>query len=168
VARGTTLLMLAFIGTTLFLFTCTRGSMPAIQEISEWVEENGYQWSEGPDEIRTNQGFFNYIDGAAQPIIDLGWKRSIFGSLEKETSRLRLTIHEMANPRAATALFGQSAFRGTQPVAVGERGMYWDRGPFSKGIIFQNKNVFCELIAEKQVGRATLLVLASSLASLTE
>ena len=167
-ARGKTLLILALIGTTLFLFTCTRRSTPATQQMSEWVTENGYQWREGPDEIRTNEGFFNYIDGAAQPIIDLGWKRSVFGSLEKEASRLRLTIHEMKNPRAATALFGQNAFHDTQSVAVGERGLYWDRGPFSKGIIFQQKNVFCELIAEKQAGRATLLVLASSLAGLME
>jgi hypothetical protein len=160
--------MLALIGTILFLFTCTRRSTPAIQEITEWAGEHGFQWGEGPDEIQTDEEFFNYIDGAAQPIIDLGWKRSVFGSLAKETSRLRLTIHEMKNPRAATALFGQSVFHGTQPVTVGERGIYWDRGPFSKGIIFQKGNVFCELIAEKQMGRVTLLVLASSLAGLME
>lgn len=167
-ARGNTLRILALIGTTVFLFTCTGRTTPTAQQIGEWAEENGYQWSEGPDEISTNEGFYNYIDGAAQPIIDLGWKGSVFGTLEKETSRLRLTIHEMKNPRAATALFGQSAFHGTQQVAVGERGIYWDRGLFSKGIIFQKKNVFCELIAEKQAGKATLLVLASSLASLME
>jgi hypothetical protein len=162
------LLIVTFIILTLLSSACTRQSVPTTQEVSEWVAESGYRWSEGPDEIRTNEGFFNYIDGAAQPIIDLGWKRSVFGTLEKETSRLRLTIHEMKNPRAATALFGQSAFHGTQPVAVGERGIYWDRGLFSKGIIFQKNNLFCELIAEKQAGKATLLVLASSLAGLME
>ena len=167
-ARGKTLLILSLIGTTLFLFTCTRRSTPAIQEITEWAGEHGYRWGEGPDEIQTDEDFFNYIDGAAQPIIDLGWKRSVFGSLEKEASRLRLTIHEMRNPRAASTLFGQNAFRDTQSVTVGDRAIYWDRGPFSKGIIFQKKSLFCELIAERQVGKVTLLVLASSLAGLME
>jgi hypothetical protein len=168
VARGGTLLILALIGITPILFTCTGRFAPTTQRIGEWAEENGYQWSEGPDEIRTNEGFFNYIDGAAEPIIALGWKRSVFGTLEKETRRLRLTIHQMDNPRAATALFGQNAFQRTEPVAVGERGIYWDRGLFSKGIIFQKKNVLCELIGEKQAERGTLLVLASSLAGLIE
>ena len=51
---------------------CKPGSSLDPKAIRGWAESEGYQWIEGPDEIRTEQAFFDYINGAAQPIIDLG------------------------------------------------------------------------------------------------
>ena|GEM_PF-3240821 len=147
---------------------CKRGSSLETKAIGGWAEGEGYQWIEGPDEIRTQQAFFDYINGAAQPIIDLGWKRSVYGVLTKDKARLRLTVHEMLDSKAAVALLEQSAFQDTQPIAVGDRAFYWDRGAFSKGILFQKGNLVFELTLEKEGDKDKLLGLASSLEALTE
>lgn len=147
---------------------CKRGSPLETRAISGWAEGEGYQWVEGPDEIRTEQAFFDYINGAAQPIIDLGWKRSLYGVLTRDKDRLRLTLHEMADSKAAAALLAENAFKDTQPIAVGDRAVYWDRGAFSKGVLFQKGNVVCELTLEKEGSQAKLLGLASSLEALTD
>ena len=147
---------------------CSRRSAVDAREMRGWAKNEGYQWSEGPDEVRTEQEFFDSIDGAAQPIIDLGWKRSLFGVLEKDKAHLRLSVHEMVNPKAAVALLEQSVFKDTRSIAVGERAIYWDRGLFSKGIIFQKKAVYCELIFDKGGEEDELLKLASSLEGLIE
>ena len=155
--------MVTLVTAALLASACSRTSAVDIKEIRGWAKNHGYQWIEGPDEVRTEQAFFDYIDGAAQPIIDLGWKRSLFGVLEKDRARLRLAVHEMRNPQTAAALLGQNAFDDTQSIAVGERAIYWDRGLFSKGILFQKKAVTCELVFEKEGAQAELLDLASSL-----
>lgn len=147
---------------------CKRGAPLDTKALSGWAAAEGYQWIEGPDEIRTEQAFFDYIDGAAQPIIDLGWKRSVYGVLNRDESRLRLTVHEMGDSKAAAALLAQNTFKDTQPIAVAEKAVYWDRGAFSKGILFQKGNLVCELTLEKEGTKAKLLGLASSLEALTE
>jgi hypothetical protein len=168
VAERKSLLMVALVTAAVFASACSRKSAVDTEEIRGWAKNHGYQWIEGPDEVRTEQEFFDSIDGAAQPIIDLGWKRSLFGALEKDKARLRLTVHEMLNPQAAAALLGQNVFDDTQSVVVGERAIYWDRGLFSKGIIFQKKALYCELIFEKEGKKEELLELASSLEGLIE
>lgn len=147
---------------------CKPRSLLDTNAIRGWAEGEGYQWIEGPDEIRTEQGFFDYINGAAQPIIDLGWKRSLYGVLTKDKARLRLTLHEMLDAKPAAALLAQSTFKDTQPIGVGDRAVYWDRGAFSKGILFQKGNLVCELALEKEGSQARLLGLASSLEALTD
>jgi len=147
---------------------CKRGSSLETKAIGGWAEGEGYQWIEGPDEIRTEQAFFDYINGAAQPIIDLGWKRSLYGVLTRDKTRLRLSAHEMADSNTAVDLLEQSTFKDTQPIAVADRAVYWDRGKFSRGILFQKGSLVCELTLEKGGSRAKLLGLASSLQALTE
>ena len=160
--------IIALIALVVAASACKRGTALDTKAIRGWAEGEGYQWIEGPDEIRTEQAFFDYIDGAAQPIIDLGWRRSVYGVLTKDKARLRLTLHEMLDSKAAVALLGQNAFNDTQPIAVGDRAVYWDRGAFSKGILFQKGNVVCELTLEKEGNQAKLLGLASSLEALTD
>ena len=147
---------------------CKKGAPLDTKAIRGWAASAGYQWIEGPDEIHSEQAFFDYINGAAQPIIDLGWKRSVYGVLTKDKTRLRLSAHEMANPKAATSLLEQNTFRDTQLIAVGERAVYWDRGKFSRGILFQKGSLVCELTLEKDGTRDQLLALASALEALTE
>jgi hypothetical protein len=147
---------------------CKRGATLDTKALSGWAAAEGYQWIEGPDEIRTEQAFFDYIDGAAQPIIDLGWKRSVYGVLNRDKSRLRLTVHEMGDSKAAAALLAQNTFKDTQPIAFAERAVYWDRGAFSKGMLFRKGNLVCELTLEKEGTKTKLLGLASSLEALTE
>ena len=161
--RGRTFLIIALIVLVVAASACKRGAPLDTKAISGWAEGEGYQWIEGPDEIRTEQEFFDYINGAAQPIIDLGWKRSVYGVLTRDKSLLRLTVHEMGDSKAAAALLDQSVFNDTQPIAVGERAVYWDRGAFSKGILFQKGNLVCELTLEKDGSKDKLLGLASSL-----
>lgn len=160
--------MVTLVTATVLAFACSRRSAMDTEEIHGWAKNDGYQWIEGPDEVRTEQEFFDYIDGAAQPIIDLGWKRSLFGVVEKDKARLRLTVHEMLNPQAAAALLEQNVFDDTQSIVLGERAIYWDRGLFSKGIIFQKKAVYCELIFEKEGKKDELLRQAASLEGLIE
>ena len=167
-ARKRTLTIVALIVLALAVSACKRGSPFETRAIRGWAEDEGYQWIEGPDEIQTEQAFFDYVNGAAQPIIDLGWKRSVYGVLKKEQARLRLTLHEMLDSKAAVALLEQSAFHDTQSIGVGERAVYWDRGAFSKGILFQKGNLVCELSLEKEGNKAKLLGLASSLETLTD
>jgi hypothetical protein len=168
VARVRLLPIVALIVLALATSACKGGPSLETDEISGWVESEGYQWTEGPDEIRTEQAFFDYIDGGAQPIIDLGWKRSVYGVLTNDEARLRLTVHEMLDSKTAAALLEQNVFQDTQPVALGDRAVYWDRGAFSKGILFQKGNLVCELTLEKDGSKDKLLGLASSLESLTE
>ncbi len=164
-----TLLAIALVTLALLVFACPkRAAVTDSKVIRGWAEREGYLWIEGPDEIQTEQEFFDYINGAAQPIIDLGWKRSVYGVLAKDKARLRLTLHEMGDSKAAAALLAQNTFKDTQPIAVGERALYWDRGAFSKGILFQKGNVVCELTLEKEGSQAKLLGLASSLEALTQ
>jgi len=162
-ARYRTSLIVAFIVPGVLAFACTRRSPLDTKGIRNWGEAAGYAWVEGPDEIRTEQAFFDYIDGGAEPIIDLGWKCSLYGVLAKGENRLRLALHEMSNPKAAAALFEQNVFKDTQPIALGERAFYWDRGAFSRGIFFLKGDVVCELTLEKGGDKDTLLALASSL-----
>ena len=166
--RGRTFQIIALIVLGVAASACKRGAPLGTQALRGWAEGEGYAWVEGPDEIRTEQEFFDYVNGAAQPIIDLGWKRSVYGVLTRDKSRLRLTVHEMSDPKAAAALLEQSAFNDTQSIAVGDRAVYWDRGAFSKGILFQKGNVVCELSLEKEGNKAKLLGLASSLETLTD
>ena len=166
--RGRTFPIIALIVLSVAASACKRGAPLDTKAIRGWAEGEGYQWIEGPDEIRTEQAFFDYINGAAQPIIDLGWKRSVYGVLNRDKSLLRLTVHEMGDSKAAAALLEQSAFNDTQSIAIGERAVYWDRGAFSKGILFQKGNVVCELSLEKEGNKAKLLGLASSLETLTD
>ena len=161
--RHKSFLIVALVIAALLSGSCTRRSGLDTGEIREWAKAEGYVWSDGPDEIRTQEAFFDYIDGAAQPIIDLGWKHSLFGVLEKGDSRLRLTVHKMVSPKEAAALFDQNVFDDTRPIDVGERAVSWDRGVFSKGILFQKGSFVCELVFEKEGGQAELLDLASSL-----
>lgn len=166
--RGRTLLIVPLIVLMVAAPACKRGTPLDAKAISGWAEGEGYQWIEGPDEIRTEQEFFDYINGAAQPIIDLGWKRSVYGVLNRDKSRLRLAVHEMGDSKAAAALLAQNTFKDTQPIAAGERAVYWDRGAFSKGILLQKGNLVCELTLEKEGNKDKLLGLASSLEALTE
>lgn len=166
--RGRTFLIIALVGLSVAASACKRGAPFNTKAIRAWAGGEGYQWIEGPDEIRTEQAFFDYINGAAQPIIDLGWRRSLYGVLTKDKTRLRLTVHEMGDSKEAVALLAQNAFKDTQPIAVGDRAVYWDRGAFSKGILFQKENVVCELTLEKEGSQAKLLGLASSLEALTD
>jgi hypothetical protein len=169
VRKRKTLLAIALVTLALLASACPkRAVVKDSKGIRGWAEGEGYQWIEGPDEIRTEQAFFDYINGAAQPIIDLGWKRSLYGVLTRDKSRLRLTLHEMLDSKAAAALLAENAFKDTQPIAVGDRAVYWDRGAFSKGILFQKENVVCELTFEKEGNKDKLLGLASSLETLTE
>jgi len=168
VNRGQTFLVIALIVLVVVPSACKRGSPFETKAMSGWAEGEGYQWIEGPDEIQTEQAFFDYINGAAQPIIDLGWKRSVYGLLTKDKSRLRLTVHELLDPKAADALLTQNTFKNTKRIVVGDRAVYWDRGVFSKGILFQKGNLVCELTLEKDGNKAKLLDLASSLVSLTD
>ncbi len=147
---------------------CKREAALGTEAIRGWAESHGYGWVEGPDEILTEQAFFDYINGAAQPIIDRGWKRSVYGVLTRDTIRLRLTLHEMADPEAAASLLEQSAFGDTQPVDVGDRAVYWDRGAFSKGILSRIGNFVCELTLVKDGNREEVLSLARSLEALAE
>ena len=103
-----------------------------------------------------------------QPIIDLGWRRSVYGVLTRDGSRLRLAVHEMKSPREAVALFDQNVSSDTEPASVGEKAVIWDRGEFSKGILFRKMILYCELVFEKEGGQAELLDLASSLATRIE
>ena len=159
-AQGKSLLIVTLLVLALSPCACTRTSMVEIQGIRAWAGREGYQWSEGPDEIKTEKDFFDYIDGAAQPIIDLGWKRSIFGVLQKDETRLRITVHEMRDSKAAVALLEENLFKDTQSILVGDRAFYWDRGLFSKGIFFQKKSATCEVILEKEKDKNVLLNLA--------
>lgn len=159
---------MALIVLALAASACKGGATLDTKAIIGWAEGEGYQWIEGPDEIRTEQAFFDYVDGAAQPIIDLGWKRSVYGVLTRAKARLRLTFHEMADSKAAAALLTQNTFKDTQPIAVGDRAVYWDRGAFSKGILFQKGNIICELALEKEGNKDKLLGLASSLETLAD
>jgi len=161
-------LIIALIVPVVAASACKRGAPLDTRAISGWAEAEGYQWIEGPEEIRTEQAFFDYIDGAAQPIIDLGWKRSVYGVLNRDKSRLRLTVHEMGDSKAAAALLAQNTFKDTQPIAFAESAIYWDRGPFSKGILFRKGNLVCELTLEKEGTKAKLLGLASSLETLAD
>ena len=164
-----TFLTIALVTLALMVSACPKiAAVSDSKGIRGWAEGEGYQWVEGPDEIRTEQAFFDYINGAAQPIIDLGWKRSLYGLLTKDRTRLRLTLHEMLDEKAAAALLAQNTFKDTQPITVGDRAVYWDRGAFSKGILFQKGNLVCELTLEKEGNQAKLLGLASSLEALTE
>ena len=167
-ARKQTLTIVALTVLALSVSGCKRGSPLETGAIHGWAEDEGYQWIEGPDEIQTEQAFFDYVNGAAQPIIDLGWKRSVYGVLKKGQARLRLTLHEMLDSKGAVTLLEQSAFNDTQSISVGERAVYWDRGAFSKGILFQKGNLVCELSLEKKGDKAKLLGLASSLETLTD
>lgn len=142
---------------------CKRGSPLDTRSIRDWAESEGYAWNEGPDPIRTEEDFFNYIDGAAQPIIDLGWKRSEYGLLNRGEIRLRLAIHEMRTPKAAAALLEQNVFKDARSVPLGDRAVYWDLGLFSKGVFFKKGSLYCELVFEKEGGKDELLGLASSL-----
>lgn len=166
-ARVRLLPIVALIVLALATSACKGGPSLETDAISGWAEREGYQWTEGPDEIRTEQAFFDYINGGAQPIIDLGWKRSVYGVLTKDKARLRLTIHQMADSKASVALLEQNVFQDTQPVALGDRAVYWDRGAFSKGILFRKGNLVCELTLEKGGTKNKLLGLASSLEALT-
>ena len=148
--------------------SCRRSGPLDVDSIRQWAEIAGYAWIEGPDEIRTEQAFFDYVDGAAQPIIDLGWRRSVYGVLTRDGSRLRLAVHEMKSPREAVALFDQNVSSDTEPASVGEKAVIWDRGEFSKGILFRKMILYCELVFEKEGGQAELLDLASSLATRIE
>jgi hypothetical protein len=74
----------------------------------------------------------------------------------------------MGDPKSAAALLEQNTFKDAQPIAVGERAIYWDRGAFSKGILFQKGGVVCEIILEKEGNKDKLLGLASSLGSLSD
>lgn len=165
-AQGKPLLIVALIILALTPSACTRRSTVDIKEMRGWAESEGYHWREGPDEVKTDQDFFDYINGAAQPIIDLGWKRSVFGVLEKDTARLRLTVHEMRDPKAAGALLEQNLFDDTQSILIGDRAVCWDRGLFSRGIIFQKKGIVCELILEKEEDKDVLLNLARGMEKL--
>ena len=167
-ASGRPLPVIALVVLAVAAAACRQGAPLSAKAIRGWAEGEGYQWMEGPDEIRTEQQFFDYIDGAAQPIIDLGWKRSVFGVLRKGEARLRLTVHEMRDPKAALALFEQNRFNGARPIALGERAAYWERGTSMRGILFQRKAFFCELILEKGGTKGDLLGLASSLEHLTD
>lgn len=163
-----TRLPVALVTLALLVSACPRGAAVTDSKVIRgWAEAEGYQWIEGPDEIRTEQAFFDYINGAAQPIIDLGWKRSLYGVLTKDEARLRLTLHEMADSKAAAALLAENAFKDTQPIGVGDRAVYWDRGAFSKGILFRKGNLVCELTFEKEGNKDKLLGLTSSLDTLT-
>jgi hypothetical protein len=144
---------------------CERSGPLEVESIRQWAETAGYAWIEGPDEIRSEQAFYDYVNGAAQPIIDLGWKRSVYGVLTREGRRLRLTVHEMKSPREAIAIFDQNVAGDTQPVSVGEKAVTWDRGEFSRGILFRQAALSCELVFEKEGGKEELLGLASSLAA---
>ena len=164
-----TLLAIALVTLALLVSACPRRTAVSdSKEIRGWAEGEGYQWIEGPDEIRTQQAFFDYINGAAQPIIDLGWKHSVYGVLTKDKARLRLAVHEMLDSKAAIALLEQNAFQDTQPIAVGHRAVYWDRGAFSRGILFQKGNLVCELTLEKGGQKDKLLGLATSLETLAD
>jgi hypothetical protein len=72
----------------------------------------------------------------------------------------------MSDAKAAAALFEQSAFDDTQPVSVGDRAVHWDRGTFSRGILFQKGSLVCELTFVKEGGKDRLLGLANSLETL--
>jgi hypothetical protein len=168
VTRRRPFLITALIVLALVACACKRGSPPDTESIRKWAGSQGYTWVEGPDEIRTEQGFFDYIDGAAQPIIDLGWKRSVYGVLIREKVRLRLAVHEMADSKASLALLEENTLKDTQPVAVADRAIYWDRGEFSKGILFQKGSLVCELTMERDGTKDKLLGLASSLKALAE
>ncbi len=148
--------------------SCKKEAPLGVKEILGWAEGAGYEWVEGPDEIRTEQAFFDYINGAAQPIIDLGWKRSLYGVLDKGESRLRLTIHEMTDSKAAVSLLEQSSFSDTEPIDLADRAINWDRGEFSRGILFQKQSFVCELTFQKGGNKDLLIGLASSLEALAE
>ena len=167
-ARGGKAAIAALIVLALAATECKRVSPLDTRAIGEWADGEGYSWVEGPDEIRTEQAFFDFINGAAQPIIDLGWKRSVFGILEKGEDRLRLTVHQMTRPQGAVTLLEQNLFEDVQPVAVGERGVYWDRGTFSRGILFRKGAFACELTLEKEGSKEKAVGLASSLAARIE
>ena len=96
----------------------------------------------------------------------LGLERSVFGVLEKGTARFRLTLHEMRHRKAAVALMEQNLFDDTQSIQVGDRAVYWDRGLFSRGILFRKKGLVCELILEKEPNKDTLLRLAQGMEKL--
>ncbi len=161
--RHKTSLIVAFIVLGVAASACKPRSPLDAAGIRKWAKAQGYGWVEGPDEIRTEQAFFDTIDGGAEPIIDLGWKRSLYGVLSKGESRLRLTLHEMTDSRAAAALFEQNVFKDTEPIALGDRAFYWDRGAFSRGIFFQKGDVVCELSLEKGGDKEAAVALASSL-----
>lgn len=165
---GRALSIIALVILAVVSTACRPGAPLSAKAIRGWAKAQGYQWTEGPDEVQTEQQFFDYIDGAAQPIIDLGWKRSVLGALRKDKARLRLTAHEMRDSKAALDLFEQNRFNGTQPIALGERAAYWERGASSKGILFQKKAFFCELFLQGSRTKEDLLRLASSLEHLTE
>ncbi len=166
--RGRIFPIVALIVLAVAASACKGGGTLGTKVIRGWAESQGYAWVEGPEEVRTEQAFFDYINGAAQPIIDLGWKRSLYGVLTSEKSRLRLTVHKMVDAKAAVALLEQNVFHDTQSIALGDRAVYWDRGTFSKGILFQKGSLVCELSLEKEGNREKLLGLASSLEALTE
>jgi hypothetical protein len=168
VARARLFLIAIFILLALTAHACKPGSPLDTRAIRGWAQSEGYEWIEGPGEIRTEQAFFDYINGAAQPIIDLGWKRSLYGLLTRDNVRLRLTVHEMADSKAALALLEQNTFTDTQAIAVADRAVYWDRGKFSKGILFQKAALVCELTLEKDGTKDTLLALATTLQALAE
>jgi hypothetical protein len=165
VLRGRPLLIIALLVLADATSACRRAGPLDPDSIRQWAETAGYAWIEGPDEIRTEQAFYDYVNGAAQPIIDLGWKRSVYGVLTREGRRLRLAVHEMKSPREAIALFDQNVAGDTQPVSVGEKAVTWDRGEFSRGILFRQASLSCELVFEKEGGKEELLGLASSLAA---
>lgn len=164
-ARRRFALITAFLVLTGAASACKRAGPLDVDAIRGWAESAGYAWEEGPDEIRTEQAFFDYIDGAAEPIIALGWKRSVYGVLTRDEGRLRLAVHEMNSPREAIALYDQNVFKDTESISVGERAVYWDRGAYSEGVFLQKGAFYCELVFQKKGGKEALLGLASSLAA---
>jgi hypothetical protein len=165
-AKGKPLLIVVVTVLALSASACTRRSTVDIKAIRAWADSEGYQWIQGPDEIQTEQDFFNYINGAAQPIIDLGWKRSVFGILQKGETRLRLSVYEMRDPKAAVRLLEDNRLRDSQSTLVGDLAFYWDRGLFSKGLLFQKKGSVCEIILEKEEDKGVLLSLAGGMEEL--
>ncbi len=143
-----------------------RGRDPAGAIIS-WTKQEGYRWLEGPEQARTPEELFSYIDGGAQPLIELGWRRALFGSLAKGAGTFRLVLHEMKSPEAARALFEQNAIEGaSSPAGLGDRALYWEAGASSMGILLQKGPCYLELSLEGKGTKEGLTALASSLAEI--
>ena len=59
VTRAKTFLVVAIIVLIVPVSACKRGSPFDTKAIHGWAEGEGYQWIEGPDEIQTEQAFFD-------------------------------------------------------------------------------------------------------------
>lgn len=137
------------------------------QQVKPLGSTTGWAWVQAPELLDTPLELYKRINGAGEKLIQLGWKRAIFGTLEKNGLTVHLIIHELENAAAASSLVARDEYPKAQEIAAGDGGIYWQSGLASEGILYHQGPRLYELTIDKKQALEELMPLIDALERLT-